>query len=111
LAARIEVQAHAVADLDRRLEQIDRAVEETTRRGRTNAALAAIGGASGEGQRKARAGLVDERKKEAGALAALKAERAGVAARGVRLRLRPHRSGTWPNSLARATTMSGRLGG
>ena len=61
LAARIEVAAHNVADLDRRLEQIDRAVEETTRRGRTNAALSAI-----EGQRRTRAGLVDERKREAG---------------------------------------------
>ena len=33
-------------------------------------------------QRKARAGLVDERKREAGILAALQAERAGVAAKG-----------------------------
>ena len=66
-----------VADLDRRLEQIDRAIEEATRRGKTATALAAI-----EGQRKARAGLVDERKREAGALAALQAERATVAAKG-----------------------------
>jgi hypothetical protein len=77
LAARIEVAAHNVADLDRRLEQIDHAVEEATRRGRTNAALATI-----ETQRKARAGLVEERKREAGTLAALQAERASVAAKG-----------------------------
>jgi hypothetical protein len=77
LAARIEVAAHNVADLDRRLGQIDSAIEEAARRGKTNAALAAI-----EGQRKARAGLVDERKREAGTLAALQTERAGVAAKG-----------------------------
>jgi hypothetical protein len=75
--ARIEVQGHSVADLDARVSQIDHAVEEATRRGRTNAALATI-----EAQRKARAGLVNERKKEAAALASLQAERAGVAAKG-----------------------------
>jgi hypothetical protein len=77
LAARIDVATHNVADLDRRLGQIDTAIEEAARRGKTSAALAAI-----EGQRKARAGLVDERKREAGALAALQSERAGVAAKG-----------------------------
>src|SRR5262252_8444563 len=77
LTARIEVAAHNVADLDRRLGQIDTAIEEAAKRGRTSTALAAI-----EGQRKARTGLVDERKREAGTLAALQAERAGVAAKG-----------------------------
>ena len=77
LAAKIEVQAHTVADLDRRLGQIDSAIEEAARRGKTNAALSAI-----EGQKKARAGLADDRKREAGTLAALKPERASVAARG-----------------------------
>jgi hypothetical protein len=77
LAARIDVQAHAVADLDRRLGQIDSAIEEAARRGRTNTALSAI-----EGQRRARAALVDERKREGSALAALKAERASLAAQG-----------------------------
>jgi hypothetical protein len=76
LVARIEVAAHNVADLDRRLGQIDSAIEETTRRGRTNAALSAM-----ESQRRARASLADERKREAGALAALQTERATVAAR------------------------------
>ncbi len=77
LAAKIDVQAHVVADLDRRLDQIDGAIEGAARRGKTAIALKAI-----EGQRRARAGLVDERKREAGALAALKTERAGVVAKG-----------------------------
>ena len=77
LAARIDVQAHTVADVDRRLNQVDTAIEEAAKRGKTNAALSAI-----EGQRKARAGLAEERKREAGALAALQVERATVAAKG-----------------------------
>jgi hypothetical protein len=75
--ARIEVAVHRVGDLDARVAQIDSAIAQATRRGRTNAALAAM-----EGQRRTRAGLVDERNREAGTLAALKAERASVAARG-----------------------------
>jgi hypothetical protein len=75
--AKIDVQAHKVADLDRRLGQIDSTIEEAAKRGRTNAALSAM-----DGQRKARGTLVDERNREAGTLAALKAERAGVAAKG-----------------------------
>ncbi len=51
LAARIEVAAHTVADLDRRLGQIDSAIEEAAKRGKTNTALSAM-----EGQRRARAG-------------------------------------------------------
>jgi hypothetical protein len=77
LAARIEVAAHTVADLDRRLGQIDQAVEEAAKRGKTNTALAAM-----EGQRRARAGLAGERNEAASTLAALKAERASVAAKG-----------------------------
>jgi hypothetical protein len=77
LDARIDVQAHKVTDLDLRLGQIDGMIEEATKRGRTNAALSVI-----EGQRKARAALVDERNREAAALAALKAERASAAAQG-----------------------------
>jgi hypothetical protein len=69
LAARMDVATHNVADLDRRLAQIDTAIEEAAKRGKTR-------------QRKARAGLVDERKREAGALAALQTERATVAAKG-----------------------------
>jgi hypothetical protein len=81
LEAKISVQAHTVADLDRRLGQIDSAIEEAAKRGKTNAALSAI-----EGQRKARAGLVEERKREAGT-AALQAERASVAAKGRRIEM------------------------
>ncbi len=39
LAARIEVTSHTVADLDRRLGQIDTAIEEAAKRGRTVTAL------------------------------------------------------------------------
>jgi hypothetical protein len=77
LAARIDVQAHTVADLDRRLGQIDSAIEEAAKRGRTNAALSAI-----DGQRKARAALAGERQREASTLADLKAERAALGAKG-----------------------------
>lgn len=72
-----DVQAHTVADLDRRLGQIDTAIEEAAKRGKTNTALSAM-----EAQRRVRASLVDERNREAGTLAALKAERASVAAKG-----------------------------
>jgi hypothetical protein len=61
--ARLELAAGKVSDLDRRLGQIDTAIEEAARRGRTNTALAAI-----EGQRRARAGLASERNKAAGTL-------------------------------------------
>ena len=77
LAARIEVVAHTVADLDRRLGQIDSAIEEAAKRGRTTTALAAI-----EGQRKARAELAGQRQREGVALADLKAERGRAAAKG-----------------------------
>jgi hypothetical protein len=77
LLPQIEVAAHTVAHLDRRLGQIDTVIEEAAKRGKTNTALSAM-----EGQRKARAALVDERNREAGTLATLKAERATVAARG-----------------------------
>jgi len=80
LAARIDAQAHQVADLDRRLNQVDLAIEEAAKRGRTNAALSAI-----DGQRKARAALVDERRREASTLADLKAERSALAAKGRQL--------------------------
>ena len=73
LAARIEVAAHIVATLDRRLGLIDAAIEEAAKRGRTNTALSAI-----EGQKKARASLVDEWKQEANTLASLKSERAAL---------------------------------
>jgi hypothetical protein len=77
LAAKLESQVHIVTDLDRRLNQVDLAIEEAAKRGRTTTALSAI-----EGQRKTRAPLVDERNREAGTLAALTVERASVAAKG-----------------------------
>ncbi len=80
LAARIEVAAHTVADLDRRLGQIDQAVEEAAKRGKTTTALSAM-----EAQRRSRAGLASERNEAAGTLAALKAERASLAAQGRRI--------------------------
>jgi hypothetical protein len=57
------VAAHTVADLDRRLNQIDSAIEEATKRGKTNAAISAI-----EGQRKGRTALADQRQREGSAL-------------------------------------------
>jgi hypothetical protein len=77
LDARIQVIVYKVADLDARVSQIDAAIAEATRRGRTTGAMSIM-----EGQKKARAGLVDERNREAGTLAAVKAERASLAAKG-----------------------------
>jgi len=57
------VAAHNVADLDRRLGQIDSAIEEAAKRGKTNTALSAM-----EAQRRARAGLASERNEAAGTL-------------------------------------------
>jgi hypothetical protein len=74
---RIEVAAHSVADLDRRLGQIDTAIEEAAKRGRTNAALSAIAE-----QRKAREALAGQRQREGAALADLKTERAALRAKG-----------------------------
>jgi hypothetical protein len=80
LTARIDVQAHAVADLDRRLSQIDTAIEEQARHGRTSVALSAI-----DGHRKTRQALADDRQREAWTLSNLKAERAALGARGRQL--------------------------
>jgi hypothetical protein len=80
LAARIEVAASRVADLDRQIGQIDAAVAAATQRGKATTGVSVM-----EGQRKARASLAGEREKAAGALAALKTERATVAAQGRRI--------------------------
>jgi hypothetical protein len=77
LAARIDVQAQTVADLDRRLGQIDFAIEEAAKRGRTTTALTAIAA-----QRKSREALVEQRRAEASTLADLKAERSALGAKG-----------------------------
>jgi hypothetical protein len=42
IAARIDAQTHVLADVDTRLSQIDGAIAEMTKRGRTNGALDAI---------------------------------------------------------------------
>jgi hypothetical protein len=69
--ARLAVQASTVSDLDRRIAQIDAAVEKATSRGRTAAAMALAGD-----QRKTRSELVAQRTAEARTLADLKVERA-----------------------------------
>jgi hypothetical protein len=80
IAARIEVANHAVADLDRRLNQVDVAIEEAAKRGKTSTALSAI-----EGQRKSREALSGQRQREGTVLADLKAERAALGAKGKQL--------------------------
>jgi phosphoserine phosphatase len=42
LAARTKIAAHALADLDRQLTQIDSTIDEAAKRGRTTTALTAI---------------------------------------------------------------------
>ena len=71
--ARISVQASVVADLDRRIAQIDSAVEKATDRGRTAVAMKLA-----DEQRKARADLAGQRIREAKTLADLKVEKAGI---------------------------------
>jgi hypothetical protein len=60
LDAKSDNQKHIVADLDRRLGQIDTAIEVAARRRPDESALSAI-----EGQRKARAALASERNEAA----------------------------------------------
>jgi hypothetical protein len=76
LAAKTEVQTQTVADLDRRVGQIDAAIVEMVRRGRTAGALEAIGA-----QRKLREALVSQRRHEAETLAGLKSEAGAIAAK------------------------------
>jgi hypothetical protein len=76
LAARIEVQSHTVTDLDQRLGQIDAAIGEMVKRGRTSGALEAIGT-----QRRTREVLVAQRRSEAEALAGMKAAKAAATAK------------------------------
>jgi len=71
--ARLSMQAGVVADLDRRIAQIDRAVETATSKGRTGSAMALA-----EQQRKTRADLVAQRTNEAKALATLQVEKASI---------------------------------
>jgi hypothetical protein len=67
------VQAGVVADIDRRIAQIDGAVAAATQRGKVNTALTAM-----EGQRQTRKALTDERNRAAATLAALQVEKASI---------------------------------
>jgi hypothetical protein len=70
---RSQVQANTVSDLDKRIAQIDSAVEESTKRGRTLGAMSLA-----SDQRKTRSDLVAARVREAKALASLQVEKAGI---------------------------------
>jgi hypothetical protein len=71
--ARLNVQVGIVADLDRRIAQIDGAVEKATSKGRTGAAMALA-----DQQRKTRTELVAQRTSEARTLAGLQVEKAAA---------------------------------
>ena len=71
--SRITMQAGLVADLDRRIAQIDSAVNNATEKGRTAAAMKLA-----EDQRKTRGELAAERIREGKALAGLQVEKASV---------------------------------
>jgi hypothetical protein len=71
--ARLSMQAGVVADLDRRIAQIDKAVDMATSKGRTGSAMALA-----DQQRKTRGELTAERIREGKALATLQVEKAGV---------------------------------
>lgn len=73
VAARIEVATHAVADLDRRLNQVDMSIEEAARRARPTPRCL-------PSRRSARAALADQRQREG--VADLKTERAALVAKG-----------------------------
>jgi hypothetical protein len=74
VAGRIRVQAGILADIDKRIGQVDAAVAEATRRGRTTAAMAIVAQ-----QEKRRGELLADRTREANKLATLQVEAAGVA--------------------------------
>jgi hypothetical protein len=71
------VQAGVVADIDRRIAQIDSAVEKATDRGRSAVAMKLA-----DDQRKARADLAGQRIKGAKTLADLKVEKATIDGEG-----------------------------
>jgi hypothetical protein len=74
VTARMQVQAAVVADLDRRLGQIDRAIDETTRRGHTRFAMGLA-----TQQARNRGDLLAERTSAATKLGAMQVEAAGIA--------------------------------
>jgi hypothetical protein len=71
--AKLESQKHIVADLDRRIAQIDKAVETATSKGRTGSAMALA-----DQQRKTRGELVVQRTGETRVLAGLQVEKATI---------------------------------
>ena len=68
--ARLSVHAGVVSDLDRRIAQIDKAVEAATQRGRTNNAMQLAAD-----QKRTRGELAAERIREGKTLAALQVEK------------------------------------
>jgi hypothetical protein len=72
--ARIEAQQRLVADLNRRIAQIDTAIEEATKRGRTTTAMELA-----RDQRRNRAELVEQRVKEEETLIAMRTTQARIA--------------------------------
>jgi hypothetical protein len=70
---RLSIQGQTVADLDRRIAQIDAAIEESTRLGRPLGAMTIA-----DQRRRARADIVAARQREAQALAGLKIEKARI---------------------------------
>jgi hypothetical protein len=73
IEARLSMQAGVVTDIDRRIAQIDKAVDTATSKGRTGSAMALA-----DQQRKTRGELAAERIREGKALASLQVERAAV---------------------------------
>jgi hypothetical protein len=76
-SGRIEVQQGKIADIDKRLAQIDGAVAEATKRGKTKGAMSLA-----EDQRKQRAALSKEREQATQELANLKTQRVQTTAQG-----------------------------
>jgi MarR family len=77
LDARLAAQSRVVEDVERRIQLVDQTVSEAAKRGRAKMAVDVM-----DAQRKARAGLVDERKRESATLVALQTERAQTSALG-----------------------------
>jgi hypothetical protein len=71
--ARLSIQSQTVADLDRRIAQIDAAIEESTRRGRPAGAMTIA-----DQKRRERADIVAERQRKAPALGSLQIEKARI---------------------------------
>jgi hypothetical protein len=74
IEARLLVQGELLADLDRRIRQIDTAIEESTRRGQPAVAMSL-----GNSLHRARAQLSDSRQQEAQVVAELQVEKAKIA--------------------------------